>query len=294
MNKLLTKYIILVCFTYSIHAFSQNYNKADTFCFQISKNKYNFPEDIVKEVEQKFSNPHDKYRVYFRWICENLKYNKNLNLLDANRVFKTKNAACGGYASLLKYFCDKSGIECITIDGYAKSEIRDIDNIKKPNHTWNAIKLNDKWYLSDATFASLNVIEGKNIYKFDETFFLSDPSYFILNHLPKDGKYQFLTKKIKRSTFLKWPMFYSDFYKSNLKIDTKSLNGVIKNELKLNFLNFESDEKKFFLTDLQQNFNPTMIHINNDLKLSYKLPETSQKEIDLYYNNKAIMGFRKK
>ena len=35
-------------------------------------------------------------------------------------VIKNKKAVCGGYAALLKYFCDGFNIECEVVEGYAR------------------------------------------------------------------------------------------------------------------------------------------------------------------------------
>lgn len=57
-------------------------------------------------------------------------------------VFLKGLAVCEGYAEAFKLLCDREGIPCITVLGYAGG-----------GHKWNYVKMDDgKWYLVDATW----------------------------------------------------------------------------------------------------------------------------------------------
>lgn len=57
-------------------------------------------------------------------------------------VFLKGLAVCEGYAEAFKLLCDREGIPCITVLGYAGGP-----------HKWNYVKMEDgKWYLVDATW----------------------------------------------------------------------------------------------------------------------------------------------
>lgn len=57
-------------------------------------------------------------------------------------VFLKGLAVCEGYAESFKLLCDREGIPCITVLGYAGGP-----------HKWNYVKMEDgKWYLVDATW----------------------------------------------------------------------------------------------------------------------------------------------
>ena len=54
-------------------------------------------------------------------------------------------AVCEGYAEAFKLICDREGIPCITVLGYAE--------YPNQGHKWNYVKMDDgKWYLVDATW----------------------------------------------------------------------------------------------------------------------------------------------
>jgi len=288
-NLTLTFFFSIVCF----NLFSQSLNKVDSCLLQLSKKKYVSSDEIIKHVNDFFLNDRDRYEIYFKWIATNLKYNEYVSIKEPDRIFKQKTASCQGYSALLKYFCDKSAIECVIIDGYSKGDTKDINNIPSPNHTWNAVKIEHKWYLSDVTFASLKGNKGKVIYEFDENYFLCSPPNFILEHFPKENKYQFLPKFVKKNTFLKWPFFYSKYFTNNFTINTKRLRGIVRRKVLLEFLNFQGDEKLFILTDGIDTFPIKVINKNGKIVLNINAIKTNEKKLTLYYNEQAIMGFKK-
>ncbi len=54
-------------------------------------------------------------------------------------------AVCEGYSEAFKLICDREGIPCITVLGYAETPDQ--------GHKWNYVKMDDgKWYLIDATW----------------------------------------------------------------------------------------------------------------------------------------------
>lgn len=60
-------------------------------------------------------------------------------------VFLKGFAVCEGYAEAFKLLCDREGIPCITVVGYAEEPTY--------GHKWNYVKMEDgKWYLVDATW----------------------------------------------------------------------------------------------------------------------------------------------
>ena len=64
-----------------------------------------------------------------------------------------------------------------------------------PNHSWNAVKLNNKWYLCDATWSAGYTDMSTFLfeYEFDNSFFLMEPKRFSKTHQPVDEKWTLLT-----------------------------------------------------------------------------------------------------
>ena len=49
---------------------------------------------------------------------------------------------CLGYTKAMKYLCDRSGLGCVVVEGISKEGVA---------HSWNKIKINEKWYNIDVT-----------------------------------------------------------------------------------------------------------------------------------------------
>lgn len=216
------RYWIFLFFPF--HIFSQtgldiknfDYSRADSIALHFPKKKLKTVSDVAKMLTQDLTTEHEKFRVIFRWITDNIEYNKTAqNIADADKVVRKNKAVCQGFSNLLKEMCTVVNIPCESITGYTKTEIADINRpLKKTDHAWNSVKLYDKWYLVDVTWATskFNVVNHKFMKEFDEYYYLTPPEKFILDHYPKDKKYQFLAKPIKKSVFSKAPVYYADYF----------------------------------------------------------------------------------
>lgn len=157
----------------------------------------------------------DKEKVtnIFRWITDNISYTtfsnpkrrkekfieieedgplKPLNERVAESVLKRRHAFCDGYARLLAALCEYAGVRCEIICGYAGG------GIGRPkfgvNHYWNAVFLEEKWQLLDATWASgyIDLRNGEFTRDYNNRYFLASPEYFIRDHYPDDPRWTLL------------------------------------------------------------------------------------------------------
>ena len=121
----------------------------------------------------------EKFRAIYFWVCHNikgdysqyikvaskrkklkdntaefLKWNSAYKKVMFKKLLKHKRTMCTGYAYLIKELCFLANIECEIVDGYGRTVDENINTLETANHSWNAVKLNNKWYLCDATWAS--------------------------------------------------------------------------------------------------------------------------------------------
>lgn len=105
----------------------------------------------------------EKFEAIFAWVATNIKYdyrqyfsgNGSSSETDITRILKRRRAICFQYAELMNVLCAKADIHSVTVNGYAKDRLFDInDTIYFDNHAWNAVKLNDKWHVYDVTWAA--------------------------------------------------------------------------------------------------------------------------------------------
>ena len=162
----------------------------------------------------------ERFRAIYYWVTHNIsgnhgllsqneRYRKKLKndpeaLQQWNRKFtkevfatllEDKETVCTGYAYLIKVLSNLAGIECEIIHGYGTTDGHKSDP-KMPNHSWNAVQLNGKWYLCDATWAAGYTDMSSFLFEFDydNIYFLQEPSEFAKSHQPLDEKWALLTE----------------------------------------------------------------------------------------------------
>ncbi|SRX73242.1 hypothetical protein AEQU3_00677 [Aequorivita antarctica] len=152
----------------------------------------------------------EKATAIYKWIAANISYDNELRrnvklqkefyISEENvikKVLERKMALCGGFAFLFKNLCEDVGISAEVVHGYTKDYTGKAQKNKKPDHTWNVIKLNGKWQLLDITWA---ISHGSNVTP-DDFWFLTRPSDFIYSHYPEDKKWLLLNNPISFSEF---------------------------------------------------------------------------------------------
>ena len=117
----------------------------------LSGNKYN---DVVKI--------HD-------YLVDNTEYDQTYKEIGTYSIYGSlvKNSAvCEGYAKAFKYLLNYAGIECELIQGTATNS-----SGKNESHAWNAVNIDNKWYLVDVTWddpivVGNGVLTIRNKYKY--------------------------------------------------------------------------------------------------------------------------------
>ena len=179
---------------------------------------YNVPV-LVHGLTSQLNTDVERFRAIYYWICHNIigeynmmhknnrqrkKFKDNPQALNEwNDAFKKevftkllqdKETLCTGYAYLVKEMSNLAGLDCEIIYGYGPTNKLKFDDLDAPNHSWNAVKLDGKWYVSDATWSSGLIDMSTFVFEFnfDDSFFLMEPSEFEKNHKPTDEKWTLL------------------------------------------------------------------------------------------------------
>lgn len=220
---------------------------------------------------------HQKANAIYNWVTHNIAYDVNamwqLNTGDDDKVtkaLKTKKAICGGYAELYTTLCKSAGLSAITIEGYAKDFLFDNgDEIYIPRHAWNAVKIDGKWQLVDATWGAgamhqqnswlrqlLNKLlmqkklKAKNLkfsFHYDPQYFAQDPKTFRLKHIPIDPLWQLTDTAMPLSIFEAGDSAVNAFNQiSNLQQSSAELDKIAT---------FSTVQKHFHLADRAYTYN---------------------------------------
>jgi hypothetical protein len=162
------------------------------------------------------------YGVYY-WIARNIKYDiKNYeknkgSYTIPNDIFEKKKAICQGYAILYQFMCTRLHIECKVIVGYSKGH--DYTNgqaFTRSDHAWNALKLDNIWYLVDVTWASGNIKGHRFVAKYSADQFQVNPQVFVSKRLADIPMWQLLPNPVSLKTFSAGDKRINDHFKTLL------------------------------------------------------------------------------
>lgn len=202
----------------------------------------------------------EKFRAIYLWVCQNikgdttqdskvfkykrklahdtvayLKWNNEFKVKAFKKLLKRKKTMCTGYAYLIKELCFLADIECVIVDGYGRSVSANVEALDFANHSWNAVKLNNKWYLCDATWSSGFSINTNFIKDYNDGYFLTDPILFAKNHFPLNKKW-FLNDSLANTKFTPQAIVYGETFKHKIiPTHPKTLNVTTKKDEALHF-----------------------------------------------------------
>lgn len=208
-------FFILCCiFMLSLTAQQSDFNDIDfTKADQIAQRHqgaalYNIPL-LAHNLTFQLDTDAAKFRAIYYWVTHNIEndailvnkndYNQKKHkdnpeaLARWNNTFKRevfkrlrddKKTLCTGYAFLIQALAQQAGLECEIIHGFGLANNSKSKNLDVPNHSWNTIKLDGKWYMCDATWSSGYTDEtGAFVYDYDDRYFLMEVEEFGESHL---------------------------------------------------------------------------------------------------------------
>ena len=85
---------------------------------------------------------YDKVKYLHDWIIHNVSYSYGPRDQDVRSTLLDGAGVCNAYAFTFKLLCDKAGIPCATVIGYAKGEL----------HAWNLVNINGVYSWVDSTW----------------------------------------------------------------------------------------------------------------------------------------------
>lgn len=226
----------------------------------------------------------DRAYVLFYWVGRNLDYSHEAGISsEPDAVFRTGKSRCGGYASLFALLCKHAGLEAVTISGAAKGSFEQVVSF---NHAWNAVRINNEWYLVDATWGGSVTCNGKIIKRYDDFFFMADPLRLRYTHFPCDQKWQLVATPISIEEFKKLPFLVSEFFRYNIKLtDERFQYNVINSGLVLEGLRLNSKKNcQIEIFQNGRNLDGLVEKSNNNERWSFtvKFPSPGEYVLRLY------------
>ena len=240
-------FVLTLC---SVRLFAQpsdfqttDFGKADSVAEVYAGHKLNNLKDLAEKLTAPLAKDEEKFRAIYVWVCKNIQsdyefyresklkrerlignpsalgqWEKEFSVRVFKKLVAEHKTVCTGYAYLVKELATCAGLTCVMINGYGRTAQANIGGMGIPNHSWNAIQLNSKWYLCDATWSSgaFNTEAGTFVKKYNNNYFLSAPDLFIRNHFPLDSAWMLLRDKPTLNEFLNRPLVYSSIYRNRI------------------------------------------------------------------------------
>ncbi len=261
---------------------------------------------------KKFPDNTDKTRAIFYWIANNIsidlkkaKQNSNEKMYG-DEVLKTRKANANGFATLFQDMCSVAKIRCLTVDGYIKKTVEDINN--KPdefNHTWAVVQLGqspETWFYADPEWASGYADEKFTVFtkKFDDSYFFADKALFNLQHFPDNLAWQLGgTGPKSAKDFFSQPIVQKEASEFGIR-GYSPTEGIIKANTKkaVPFNIKTSANTKIEIVSLQigkdkKSRTKTVDYTINGstVSFSYKFDEEDSYPVSVLINNKPVLGY---
>jgi len=175
-------------------------------------------ESVAHYIESHEPDPVGRVKALHDYVADRVAYdavayqNETYPPQDAPTVFATRRAVCAGYATLLAALGRQAGLDVIFVPGDART-----DSDASGAHAWNAVRLDGKTYLIDATWDS-GIVEGAKFTKgYRTTYLFTPPTVFGLDHFPDEPEWQLRPAPLSRGEFLRQPRLSPHFFESGLE-----------------------------------------------------------------------------
>ncbi len=295
-----------------------NFQRADNIALECKNEGLDNLPGLAHKLTSQLTTDAERFRAIYKWVCNNIandyrlyeknmrkrhrfkndsiklkNWNERFRKLSFKTLLEDKRTICTGYAYLVKELSKLANINCEIVNGYGKTSTTPVDRLNVPNHSWNAVELNGKWYLCDPTWAS-GIPNASNFFEFNynDGFFLADPKLFAVNHYPVDSTWFLLDSNPPTfKDFLDAPIIYGKTY-TNLSAyyePTKMHNELKKNEtvtFKCQLLKTVATKDVTLLVDNgndSKKIHPKIITItNNTLTIEYAFERTGFYDVHLY------------
>lgn len=267
------KLLLIAFFIFSFQSIiGQEYHTIDSIVNTYPK-KFKSIEGFADRILLDFKTDLDKTRAAYYWIANNISYDytlarkksKNYKINSksnsdydaklyklkrkyAAKTLRKKIAICEGYSQLLTEVLKDLNIISVVVSGYAKRFSNEIGkNRSSSNHAWNAVRIEEKWYLIDVTWSTGNSMYNDKFVDFSDTYFLISPDELIRSHFPNDKQWQLLKKPISKIVYFDFPIYYPAYHNSGLKLQNNFSGNIITKTDSIIQLNFTKiDESKTY------------------------------------------------
>ncbi len=261
--------------------------------------------ELAKLLEQHATTESAKARIIYAWITQHITYdvpsffeavnNDKYPDVSPEKVLRDRTTICSGFSNLYYALAAAMNLESVIIIGYAKGATpEDIKRFEKVNHAWNGVKIDQEWYLLDATWGAGSTINDQFVPEYKPYYFATAPQEFINNHYPKDQGWQLLSQTLSRKEFDNLPQISARFHNLGLEL-VSHLQKKIESTNQVD-INLKAPQDVFALAILEQKnqeLPDTTVLVNRqgeNLIISIAPPQAGTYDLTIFAKQKDDQG----
>jgi hypothetical protein len=191
-----------------------------------------------------YRSPVQRLRAIFVWCAERISWEDDGFddgfQVDTRRVIQIKRGSSREVAALVAEMCNAIGVPAEIVVGYLKTpgEDMDLDAVSRPNHSWNAVLVDNEWRMLDASIASPTnpkraQYSGVSNSIAEAWYFLARPSEMCWTHVPADEQQQRIVPPVSPDTLLALPGTTPVFFRLGLSMHAYDTSIVRLEELEV-------------------------------------------------------------
>lgn len=187
---------------------------------------------LAQYVTRSEDNKFQRVKALHDWVAAHVRYDVPLlraiergerpdfSSQQAENVFRGRIGVCAGYANLMKALGEAANIEIEVVTGHTRQSVGGV------GHAWNAVKIEERWYLMDATWNAGHVEGDSFTPEYSTDFFLTPAGAFGRNHFPENPDWQLLAEPISRAEFMRLPNLRPSFFERGLALQSPNRSQV--------------------------------------------------------------------
>lgn len=190
---------------------------------------------LAQYVTTSEDNKVQRVKALHDWVASHIRYDVPLlravergerpdfSSQQAENVFRDRIGVCAGYANLMKALGDAADIDIEVVTGHTRQSVGGV------GHAWNSVKIDERWYLIDATWNAGHVEGESFIAEYTTDYFLTPAGAFGRNHFPENPDWQLLAEPISRAEFMRLPNLRPSFFERGLTLQSPNRSQVSVN-----------------------------------------------------------------
>ncbi|MDD5705213.1 MAG: transglutaminase domain-containing protein [Kiritimatiellae bacterium] len=188
--------------------------------------------DLARQIVANCANDAERARALYDWITANIKYDilewehitgggdAYEHAHDPLSVLERGTTVCAGYAWLYDALARSVGLKSTFLIGDVRGYrgTPDDDLVSAFKHAWNAVEIDGRWRLLDATWGARQTGEEAGAYlERSAYYFDTPPRQFVFDHLPESSSWQLLQDPVPdEPAFRALPNLKPSFFRDGL------------------------------------------------------------------------------